>query len=313
MATALLALVHSCLRAKLALFGATALTPRVPHAPSHPAPPGIGFVSHVRSRRCRHSRPKLGSFRTFSLSRDPARLPGWPNWVCFARFPLQGTRRDWNRRRMENRNDGVHRQSEVRARRLTLQGPQIGFVSPRLFACPICRNSFSKKHLSFVSLQGKLASFRTLWPSRASMGDLAGFPPVRSKLALFRAIALAIRRFCVGRASPPDFFLPHVTRTMIFAGTSANWLCFARMLTTENEAEPCLPGRLRGFGLRPGTRPHVSSFRLSIINDKSSIINREGPLGPERPSTLGRRCTNRAEILRKTKAPNSRKLLWEKE
>jgi hypothetical protein len=44
----------------------------------------IGFVSHDRFRRCLHSRPKLGSFRTFSLSRDPARLPAWPNWVCFA-------------------------------------------------------------------------------------------------------------------------------------------------------------------------------------------------------------------------------------
>jgi hypothetical protein len=37
----------------------------------------------------------------------------------------------------------------------------------------------------------------------------------------------------------------------------------------ENEAEAYLPGQLRGFGLRLGTRLHVSSFRFQIINHKS--------------------------------------------
>ncbi len=41
----------------------------------------------------------------------------------------------------------------------------------------------------------------------------------------------------------------------------------------------------------------LSALRSSIINHESEIINQRVRLGPERPSTLGRCCRNRAGIL----------------
>ena len=51
-------------------------------APTAGRPRQNGFVLHSQPR-------KLGSFRTFSLSGTPARLPVWLNWVRFAHFALR--------------------------------------------------------------------------------------------------------------------------------------------------------------------------------------------------------------------------------
>jgi hypothetical protein len=164
------------------------LRPRVPEARSHPAPPGIGFVSHIRSRRCLHPRPKLGSFRilrprgnrpsvravqigfvshvrsrrclhlrpklgsfrTFSLPGAPAGLPAWPKLGLFG--ALEST--------------------------CGLEPPQIGFVS-HVFAL---RGPDPPTGLAKLGLFG-------------AIGPVAGWS--RAQLGLFRTFSSSRDRTCL--------------------------------------------------------------------------------------------------------------------
>jgi hypothetical protein len=70
----------------LALFGAVA-----PRLSSHPAPPGIGFVSHDRPPARLVRSPKLGLFDTISSSHGPACPSGGGKLGLFVRRAC----RDW--------------------------------------------------------------------------------------------------------------------------------------------------------------------------------------------------------------------------
>jgi hypothetical protein len=73
---------------------------------------------------------------------------------------------------------------------------EIGFVSPRPFACPIRHNSFSHRVLALRVAREELALFGALAPSGSSSCGLASrrpSPSVRGKLALFGANALCLR------------------------------------------------------------------------------------------------------------------------
>ena len=85
------------------------------------------FLQFLQDTRGYLARRKLASFRTFGPAGACTLGPNWVrfahfpsvlparNWLCLARQAI-----DWNGGIMEYWNDGVHRESGVQARRLTL-------------------------------------------------------------------------------------------------------------------------------------------------------------------------------------------------
>ncbi len=98
---------------------------------------------------------------------------------------------------------------------------------------------------------------------------------------------------------------------MKFEGSTIGISC----LTLETSNLKLFPTWLRFADL---TAHDETSEVVSLVHDSSSCCSdvmqaQHLLLASRGPSTLGRCCTNRAEILRQTKALNSRKLLLEKE
>ncbi len=177
--------------------------------------------------------PKLGSFRTFSLSGEPARPPIGP--AGLGSFPTFGPAcSSWVGRR------------EAHFFRPPA-GSQIGFVSPKPLACTINHNPFSHKYLPIVPARPELALFCTLAPCARPLWPC----PTRHsrELASFRTFSLS--RGPVARGFGEIGFVSHTGSWGRPRATGAtaegethgsrspeprpprpggNWLCFARQV-----------------------------------------------------------------------------------
>ncbi len=131
-----------------------------PVAPSHPASPEIGFVLHdwpssLALAALSHPAPPGIGFVLHAYPCPSGILVGWPSPADF--FEKGRGPRDVGRGIIGLRPCGPVPPGAARA----VRGAGIGFVLPSPLAGPIHHNAFPTRHLAFPTFPSELALFRT--------------------------------------------------------------------------------------------------------------------------------------------------------